>query len=80
MYNENIEQLTHLVTNSQLDDVLEFTSSLTPKEITHLVNTRDSSDDYPIHIAVKNRKSDITKWLLDNGANIDAVNYWDRTP
>lgn len=49
--------------------------------IDHVSDIMDSADvNLPIHVASKHNNINIIKLLLDNGANINAINHWKTTP
>ncbi len=48
-------------------------------DLPKLINMPDSIDELPLHAAIKKNRIDVVEWLLENGANIGARNYWGKT-
>jgi len=62
---------------------LDISNSLSDKansEIKLLINQFDACEQYPLHVAVKNKRADIVEWLLEAGAKYNSVNDWGKTP
>jgi hypothetical protein len=62
---------------------LDISNSLWDKsdsEIKLLINQFDACEQYPLHVAVKNKRADIVEWLLEAGAQYNSVNDWGKTP
>lgn len=62
---------------------LDISNSLWDKsdsEIKLLINQFDACEQYPLHVAVKNKRADIVEWLLEAGAQHDSVNDWGKAP
>jgi hypothetical protein len=45
-----------------------------------LIDATDACDDSLLHIALKSDRLDVLEWLLENGANCSAKNFWGKTP
>jgi len=65
---------------ASLFDISQFLSEQSSDEIRLLINQIDACDQYPLHVAVKVKRTDIIEWLLDSGANYNCKNYWGKTP
>ena len=61
-------------------DISNSLSDMSDSEIKLLINQFDACEQYPLHVAVKNRRADIVKWLLGAGAQCNSVNDWGKTP
>ncbi|KAH7070025.1 ankyrin repeat-containing domain protein [Paraphoma chrysanthemicola] len=61
--------LTHLAAYKSDSDVLQF---LKETDLLGDVDTRDQEDITPLHVAVCSITTATTKWLIDNGANVNA--------
>ena len=44
------------------------------------VHRRNNSQETPLHVAAAREQLEVTKWLLDNGANVNATAYNGFTP
>lgn len=67
-----VSDIEHAITTENIPKIKELL-----KETNSII---DPDGDYPIHIASKYKNIDIIKLLLDNGANVNAVDYWKTTP
>ncbi len=45
-----------------------------------LVNAKDDSGNTPLHYAARSKKTEVCRFLLEHGANVDATNKQGRTP
>ncbi|XP_064652494.1 ankyrin-3-like [Lineus longissimus] len=48
--------------------------------LVHLVDSRDNSGDFPLHLSSRNGYNDVVNVLLDNAANVHVVNGDGDTP
>jgi hypothetical protein len=53
---------------------------LTSQRSLSIINSADACDEYPLHVAIKNKRLDIVVLLLEKGADKDLLNGWERTP
>jgi ankyrin repeat protein len=68
----------------EVHSVIEFIykESATDGEsrLVHLVDSRDDSGDFPLHLSARNGYNDVVNVLLDNAANVQVVNGDGNTP
>lgn len=75
------EELVTLIEDStSLKHLEQSLVNLTKEESLSIINSADACDEYPLHVAVKNKRLDIVVLLLKKGANKDLLNGWERTP
>lgn len=77
--------LFQAVQNNSLPEVKQILDRLPPNQVSILVNSRTNpasagEGETPLHIAVKNGNKEITKFLLDNGADVNAGDKYEATP
>ena len=61
-------------------DISSSLSKMSDREVELLINQLDACEQYPLHVAVTNKRADIVEWLLETGAQYNCVNYWGKTP
>src|SRR5262249_31337393 len=61
------------------DGLTEKALSLLKKDPT-LIDSRNDSQETPLHVAVHRGRTEAVKWLLANKANVNAVAYNTFTP
>lgn len=77
----DIEEFVRLLKNgSAIEHIVRYVSGMSSDEINDFINQADLCDDYPLHIAIRNGRTDTVIWLLKNGANTQSINYWGNTP
>lgn len=77
----NPNRVTALIAgNATYDEIIEYFDKYDSAQTTALINSPDDDDSYPIHIAVKQGRADIVKWLLIKGASLSVTNTWGSTP
>lgn len=77
----NTEELVTLIEdNAPLKYLEQSLASLTKEETLSIINSADACKEYPLHVAVKNKRVDIVECLLKKGANKNQRNSWGRTP
>jgi hypothetical protein len=74
------EFIAMLYTRISVEEVEHYLSGMNSAEIRKFVNIADSCEEYPIHVAMKEGRVDLAKWLLEAGANPEVQNYWGKTP
>eukprot|EP01130_Rhizamoeba_saxonica_P016003 TRINITY_DN7313_c0_g1_i1.p1 TRINITY_DN7313_c0_g1~~TRINITY_DN7313_c0_g1_i1.p1 ORF type:complete len:580 (+),score=120.85 TRINITY_DN7313_c0_g1_i1:260-1999(+) len=78
--NFDTQELHALVSDGSLKDVTSYFSSYTDDEIREALNTRHPVGWFPIHAAVIHGKLDIVEWMLQHGADINAIDvYYPRS-
>ncbi len=50
-----------------------------PEQIATSISSPDSSEHYPLHSAIQNKRLDLAGWLLEAGADPSTKNYWGNT-
>ena len=78
MFEMEVEVVVELINENNLLGLKDYYESF--KRDVKLLNTPDVSDEYPLHIAVKKRNVEIVQWLVEQGADYNAENYWGSTP
>ncbi|AOW77114.1 hypothetical protein A3Q34_09750 [Colwellia sp. PAMC 20917] len=78
---DDVEDLVMMIEDGA--SKLDISNSLSGKpdsEVELLINQFDACEQYPLHVAVKNKRADIVEWLLELGAQQNSVNDWGKTP
>jgi len=77
----NTEDLVTLIEdNAHLKHLVQSLASLTKEETLSIINNADACEEYPLHVAIKNKRVDIVEYLLKKGAKKNQRNGWGRTP
>lgn len=77
----NVDRVTALISSgASFNTFQKYFDTYTADQIRDLLNTPDSDESYPLHIAVKFGRIDITRWLLEHGAYTKCTNTWGSTP
>ena len=63
-----------------LDLILDCEDARVQKELLKIVNYKDNEQNVPLHYATSLWPQNITKKLLERGANIGIKNIWDEVP
>jgi ankyrin repeat protein len=77
--------LFQAVQNNSLPEIKQILDRLPPNQVSIIVNSRTNPEssgqgETPLHIAVKNGNREIVKFLLDNGADVNAGDKYEATP
>jgi hypothetical protein len=76
---DNLEELISLIeTNATLGGILKYNQQ-NNIDLSNIINMFDSCDETMLHTAVKHKRVDLVRWLLDEGADTTLVNYWGST-
>jgi ankyrin repeat protein len=79
------QMLFNDVENDSLPEIEQILDRLPKNQVSVLVNSRTNPDsteqgETPLHIAVKNGNKEITKFLLDKGADVNIGDKYEATP